>query len=85
MLLFPFSSCCISSLGEGLSAGPNTNKKEEIIEQKFSDGTLIAVKLFNSLTAIGPYMAHSFSWALFKVNNFLNFCPLTSFDSSKCS
>jgi hypothetical protein len=36
---------------------------------------------FNSLTAIGPYMAHRLSWALFKVNNFLNLCPLTVFDS----
>ncbi len=28
---------------------------------------------------------HRFSWASFKVNNFSNFCPLTTFDSSKCS
>ncbi len=28
---------------------------------------------FNSLTAIGPYMAHKFFFALFKANNFLNF------------
>ncbi len=39
----------------------------------------------NSLTAIGPYLAHRLFWALFKVNNFSNFCPLTTFDSSKCS
>ncbi len=39
----------------------------------------------NSLTTIGPYMAHRFFWALFKVNNFLNFCPLTTFDTSKRS
>jgi hypothetical protein len=38
-----------------------------------------------SLTAIGPYLAHRFFGALFKVNNFLDFCPLTTFDSSKCS
>jgi hypothetical protein len=30
----------------------------------------------NSLTAIGPHMAHRFSWASFKLNNFLNFCPI---------
>ncbi len=40
---------------------------------------------FNSLTAIGPYMAHRFSWALFKLNNFSNFCPFAMFDSSECS
>jgi hypothetical protein len=51
------------------------------------DGALVQVtRIFNSLTTIGPYMAHRFSWALFKVvNNFLNFCPSTTFDSSKCS
>jgi hypothetical protein len=27
----------------------------------------------NSLTAIGPYMAHRFSWASFKVDSFSNF------------
>ncbi len=42
-------------------------------------------KTLNSLTAIGPYMAHRFFWASFKVNNFSNFCLLTTFDSSKCS
>jgi hypothetical protein len=42
------------------------------------------IKPLNSLTAIGPYLPHRFCWALFKVNNFLNFCPLTMFDSSKC-
>jgi hypothetical protein len=41
--------------------------------------------VMNSLTAIGPYMAHRFSRASWKVNNFLNFYPLTTFDSSKCS
>ncbi len=30
----------------------------------------------NSLTAIGPYMAHRFSWASFKLNKFLNFFRL---------
>jgi hypothetical protein len=39
----------------------------------------------NSLTAIWPYMAHRFSWALFKLNNFLIFCLFATFDSSKCS
>jgi hypothetical protein len=39
----------------------------------------------NSLTAIGPYMAHRFSWASFKLNNYSNVCPLIMFDSSKCS
>jgi hypothetical protein len=43
------------------------------------------VAMVNSLTAIGPYMAHRFSWALFKLNNFLNFCSFATFDSSKCS
>ncbi len=38
-----------------------------------------------SLTAIEPYKAHKFSWASFKLNNFLNFCPFATFDSSKCS
>ncbi len=37
----------------------------------------------NSSTNIGPYMAHRFSWALFKHNNFSNFCPFATFDSSK--
>jgi hypothetical protein len=41
------------------------------------------VYVVNSLTTIRPYLAHRFFWALFKVNNFLNFCPLTMFDSSK--
>jgi hypothetical protein len=39
----------------------------------------------NSLTAIGLYMAHRFSWALFKLNNCLNICPFATFDSSRCS
>ncbi len=39
----------------------------------------------NSLTPIGPYLAHRLSWALFKVNNFLIFCLLTTFNSSKRS
>ncbi len=40
------------------------------------DRALVQVTcVFNSLTTIGPYMAHRFSWASFKVvNNFLNFC-----------
>jgi hypothetical protein len=32
----------------------------------------------NSLTAIGPYMAYRFSWALLELNNFLNFCPFAT-------
>ncbi len=58
---------------------------------RFWRGRLFDVKIvkiskhLNSLTAIGPYMAHRFSWDLFKFNNFSNFCPLTTFDSSKCS
>jgi hypothetical protein len=39
----------------------------------------------NSLTAIGPYFAHRFSWASFKLNNVLNFYLLTTFDISKYS
>ena len=35
----------------------------------------------NSLTAIGAYMHQLFRRDLFKVNNFLNFCPLETFDS----
>jgi hypothetical protein len=35
----------------------------------------------NSLTAVGPYFSHRFFGALFKVDNFLNFCLLTMFDS----
>jgi hypothetical protein len=30
----------------------------------------------DSLTAIGPYMAHRFSWASFKLNNFSIFVRL---------
>jgi hypothetical protein len=41
--------------------------------------------MFNSLTAVGPYMAHRFSWALFKLKNFSNFCLFATFDRSKCS
>jgi hypothetical protein len=37
------------------------------------------------LTATGAYMHHRFSRALLELNNFLNFCPLATFDSSKCS
>ncbi len=40
------------------------------------------METINSLTAIGPYMAHRFSWASLKLNNFSNFGPLTMFDSS---
>jgi hypothetical protein len=36
----------------------------------------------NRITATGAYMRHRFSWALFKLNNFLNFCPFAKFDSS---
>jgi hypothetical protein len=53
-------------------------------EWEVQAGCLLEVEI-NSLTAIGPYMAHRFSWALFKLNNFLNFSPLTTFDSSNCS
>jgi hypothetical protein len=31
--------------------------------------TLDDVIIVNSLTPMGPYMAHRFSWALFKVNS----------------
>jgi hypothetical protein len=56
--------------------------------KKKSNGTLcerINICGFNSLTAIGPYMAHRFFLASFKANNFSNFCSLAMFDSSKCS
>ncbi len=39
----------------------------------------------NSLTAIGPYIAHRFSWALLKLNNFSIFCLFATLGSSKCS
>jgi hypothetical protein len=41
--------------------------------------------LLHRLTATGAYMRHRFSWALLKLNNFLNFCLFATFDSSKCS
>ncbi len=43
--------------------------------------TLVAAQchLLNSLTAIGPYMAQRFFWALFKVNNFSNFLSVDYF------
>jgi hypothetical protein len=40
---------------------------------------------FNRITATGAYMRHRFSRASFKLNNFLNFCPFATFDSSNCS
>jgi hypothetical protein len=61
----------------------NATKHQDL--KKGMDYHLLGTSLFNSLTAIGPYLAHRFFWASFKVNNFLNFCPLTIFDSSKCS
>ena len=45
----------------------------------------LAEQVLNSLTTIGPYMAHRFSWALFKHNNFSNFCPFATLKNSKCS
>jgi hypothetical protein len=57
--------------------------KNEVMLYDWTDNTEDA--LINSLTAIGPYMAHRFFWALFKVNNFSNFCSWTTFDISKCS
>jgi hypothetical protein len=46
---------------------------------------LIGPYTLNRITATGAYMRHRFSWALFKLNNFLNFCPFAMFDSLKCS
>ncbi len=46
---------------------------------------LIGPYTLNSLTAIGPYMAYRFSWALLELHNFLNFCLFSTFKSSKCS
>jgi hypothetical protein len=60
-----------------------TFQKNEVMIYDWTDDMEDAQ--MNSLTAIGPYMAHRFFWALFKVNNFSNFYPLTLFDSSKCS
>jgi hypothetical protein len=35
----------------------------------------------NSLTAIGPYMAHIFLRASFEIHKLANLCPLTTLDS----
>ncbi len=47
--------------------------------------TVVYVPVINRITATGAYMRHRFSWALFKLNNILNFCPFATLDSSKCS
>ena len=60
-----------------------TFQKNEVMIYDWTDDMEDAQ--MNSLTAIGPYMAHRFSWASFKVNKFWNFSPLTTFDSSKFS
>jgi hypothetical protein len=65
-----------------------TNEHATLLDKRYEDilGTgYIKFDVINSLTAIGPYMAHRFSWASFKANNFLNFCSLTTIDNSKCS
>jgi hypothetical protein len=48
------------------------------------DNMLIFNETIDSLTNRAIFGPHFFR-ALFKLNNFLNFCPLTTFDSSKCS
>jgi hypothetical protein len=48
-------------------------------------GSAEMFQFVNSSTAIGTYLAHRFSWASIKVNNFSIFYPLTTFNSSKCS
>jgi hypothetical protein len=55
------------------------------IKVNWKGSRLNDVEAVNSLTAIGPYMAYRVFLALFKANNFSIFCPLTTFDSSKCS
>jgi hypothetical protein len=40
-------------------------------------------EFINRITATGAYMCHRFLRASFKLNNFLNFCPFATFDSSK--
>jgi hypothetical protein len=46
---------------------------------------LIGPYTLNKITTTGAYTSHRFSWALFKLNTFLNFCPLVMFDNSECS
>ncbi len=40
---------------------------------------------FNSLTAMGSYKSPIIFWASCELNNFSNFCPLSTFVSWKCS
>ncbi len=43
------------------------------------------ITALNSLTPMVAYMRPSFWRASFELSNFSNFCPLTTFDSSKCA
>ncbi len=55
----------------------NNNEKSARFEARMA--------ALNSLTTTGTYMHHRFSWASLELNNFANFCPFATFDSSKCS
>jgi hypothetical protein len=54
----------------------------EILDPKYEKVSTNDV--VNSLTPMVAYMRPFFLQALFKLNIFFNFCPLTTFDSSKC-
>jgi hypothetical protein len=43
-----------------------------------SGRSVLQFSVLNSLITIGPYMAHRFSWASFKLNNCWNFVCLLS-------
>jgi hypothetical protein len=62
-----------------------TQGLEHIILDNTRTAKVASTFNLNSLTPVGPYLAHRFFGALFKVNNFLNFCLLTMIDRSKCS
>jgi hypothetical protein len=49
--------------------------REHLLEE-ICKGLRVWAAGLNSLTTIGPYMAHRFSWALFKLNNFRIFVCL---------
>ncbi len=79
-MVMMFVDCCV---GGGLYFPYYSYRRNHTGREFFIlAGSLIGVKL---LTAIGPCMAHRFSWASFKLNNFLNFRQFATFDSSKCS
>jgi hypothetical protein len=48
---------------------------DEFVKSHFLDGNL------NRLTAMVEYLRPLFFWASYELNNFSNFCPLSTFDS----